>query len=63
VKTLEQIRQEAASYAIREASKALDKSEKVHAMPLPHLLERLAIERLLELAFLAGVNAARDGVL
>lgn len=58
MKTIEQLRQEAARYAILNAGELL-------AFPMESLqlvTRRMATERALELAFLAGWQASRDGV-
>lgn len=71
MKTIEQLRQEAASYAIRNAGELLDHQDRISAICLvttpgpagyAGVSLRMATERALELAFLAGWQASRDGV-
>lgn len=58
MKTIEQLRQEASGYAIRETTKQLPLVTEAGN----DLVLRLRLEHIIERAFLAGWQASRDGV-
>ena len=63
MKTIEQLRQEAALYASAKTADLMDRLEPIPPTPaLQHNGRCLAVKNALHAAFLAGWSAGRDGV-